>query len=248
MATTIYVLNGPNLNLLGTREPEIYGRATLKDVEAMCREAGKRHGFAIAFHQSNHEGALVDLIQEARAKKAAGIVINPAGYTTTSVAILDALLAVNIPTIEVHISNIHARDEFRRHGITLEEVAITSTSEVFQAAQVLTARNIQAFWITGDNTVLQAFEGVVKVADDHRLPLVINDPEFTDRGALACAGLGFYQSGRAAAALAARVLLGEDPRHIPIEEVAVKKLVLNDKVARKLGVTFSPALIKEASL
>ena len=118
---------------------------------------------------------------------------------------------------------------------------------MFQAAQVLTARDIQAFWITGDNTVLQAFEGVVKVADDHRLPLIINDPEFTDRGALACAGLGFYQSGHAAAALAARVLLGEDPRHIPIEEVAVKKLVLNDKVARKLGLTFSAALRKEAS-
>ena len=140
-----------------------------------------------------------------------------------------------------------ARDEFRRQGITLEEVAITNTSEVFQAAQVLTARDIQAFWITGDNTVLQAFEGVVKVADDHRLPLIINDPEFTDRGALACAGLGFYQSGHAAAALAARVLLGEDPRHIPIEEVAVKTLVLNDKVARKLGLTFSAALRKEAS-
>ena len=140
-----------------------------------------------------------------------------------------------------------ARDEFRRQGIKLEEVAITNTSEVFQAAQVLTARNIQAFWITGDNTVLQAFEGVVKVADDHRLPLIINDPEFTDRGALACAGLGFYQSGHAAAALAARVLLGEDPRHIPIEEVAVKKLVLNEQVARKLGLTFSAALLKEAS-
>jgi len=139
------------------------------------------------------------------------------------------------------------RDEFRRQGITLEEVAITNTSEVFQAAQVLTARHIQAFWITGDNTVLQAFEGVVKVADDNRLPLIINDPEFTDRGALACAGLGFYQSGRAAAALAARVLLGEDPRHIPIEEVAVKKLVLNKQVARKLGVTFSPALVQETS-
>ncbi len=134
-----------------------------------------------------------------------------------------------------------ARDEFRRRGIKLEEVAITNTSEVFQAAQVLTARNIQAFWITGDNTVLQAFEGVVKVADERRLPLIINDPEFTDRGALACAGLGFYQSGHAAAALAARVLLGEDPRHIPIEEVAVKKLVLNEQVARKLGVTFSAA-------
>ena len=141
-----------------------------------------------------------------------------------------------------------AREEFRKHGITLEEVAITNTSEVFQAAQVLTARRIQAFWITGDNTVLQAFEGVLKVADDHRVPLIINDPEFTDRGALACAGLGFYQSGRAAAVLAARVLLGEDPRQIPIEEVAVKKLVLNDKVAKRLGLTFSAALRKEASL
>jgi ABC-type uncharacterized transport system substrate-binding protein len=141
-----------------------------------------------------------------------------------------------------------AREEFRRHGITLEEVAITNTSEVFQAAQVLTARKIQAFWITGDNTVLQAFEGVVKVADDSRLPLIINDPEFTDRGALACAGLGFYQSGYAAAKLAARVLLGEDPKNIPIEEVVVKKLVLNHKVARRLGITFSAALVKEASL
>lgn len=117
MATTIYVLNGPNLNLLGTREPEIYGRATLKDVEAMCRDAGKRHGFAVVFQQSNHEGALVEWIQEARTKGAAGIVINPAGYSHTSVPILDALLfAAPIPVIEVHISNIHARDEFRRHS------------------------------------------------------------------------------------------------------------------------------------
>jgi 3-dehydroquinate dehydratase-2 len=116
MATTVYVLNGPNLNLLGTREPEVYGRATLKDVEAMCRDAGKRHGFTIVFHQSNHEGALVDWIQEARAKGAAGIVINPAAYTHTSIAILDAVLAANIPTVEVHISNVHARDAFRRHS------------------------------------------------------------------------------------------------------------------------------------
>ena len=116
MAATIYVLNGPNLNLLGTREPEIYGRATLKDVEALCREAGKRHGFAIEFRQSNHEGELVDWIQEAIAKKAAGLVINPAGYTTTSVAILDAILMLKAPTIEVHLTNIHARDEFRRHS------------------------------------------------------------------------------------------------------------------------------------
>ena len=116
MATTIYVLNGPNLNLLGTREPEIYGRATLKDAETLCREAGKRHGFAIEFRQSNHEGELVDWIQEAIAKKAAGLVINPAGYTTTSVAILDAILMLKAPTIEVHLTNIHARDEFRRHS------------------------------------------------------------------------------------------------------------------------------------
>ncbi|MGD9921116.1 MAG: type II 3-dehydroquinate dehydratase [Pseudorhodoplanes sp.] len=116
MATTIYVLNGPNLNLLGTREPETYGRATLGDVETMCREAGKRHGLAIAFHQSNHEGALVDWIQEAAAKRAAGIVINPAGYTHTSIAILDALLAGSLPVIEVHISNVHAREDFRRHS------------------------------------------------------------------------------------------------------------------------------------
>jgi 3-dehydroquinate dehydratase-2 len=116
MATTIYVLNGPNLNLLGTREPEIYGRATLKDVEAICRDAGKRHGYEVVFHQSNHEGALVDWIQEARANKAAGIVINPAGYTHTSIAILDALLASNIPAVEVHISNVHAREDFRRHS------------------------------------------------------------------------------------------------------------------------------------
>jgi len=116
MATTLYVLNGPNLNLLGTRQPEVYGHATLKDVEAMCRSAGERHGMAIEFRQSNHEGQLVDWIQEAKAKDAAGLVINPAAYSHTSIAILDAILATGLPTIEVHISNIHARDEFRRHS------------------------------------------------------------------------------------------------------------------------------------
>ena len=116
MATTIYVLNGPNLNLLGTREPEVYGRATLKDVEALCRDTGKRHGLTVEFRQSNHEGVLVDWIQEARAKGVAGIVINPAAYTHTSIAILDALLASDIPIVEIHISNVHARDDFRRHS------------------------------------------------------------------------------------------------------------------------------------
>ena len=96
MAQTIYVLNGPNMNLLGTREPEKYGRATLADVEKLCRATAKRFGFDIVFRQSNREGELVDWIQEAHAKKAAGLVINPAGYTTTSIAILDALLAVQM--------------------------------------------------------------------------------------------------------------------------------------------------------
>lgn len=113
MAKTIYVLNGPNLNLLGTREPKTYGRATLKDLEKLCRDAGKRHKIDIEFHQSNHEGELIDWIHEAGAKDAAGVVINPGGYTHSSVAIRDAVAAVDIPVIEVHISNIFAREDFR---------------------------------------------------------------------------------------------------------------------------------------
>ena len=114
---TLYILNGPNLNLLGTREPEKYGRATLADIEALCQAAAKTHTFDIVFRQSNHEGELVDWIQEAKAKNAAGIILNPAGYTTTSVALLDALLAVQLPVIEIHLTNIHAREEFRHHSL-----------------------------------------------------------------------------------------------------------------------------------
>jgi len=116
MAKTIYVLNGPNLDLLGTREPHIYGRSTLADVEKLCRTAAERHGFALVFRQSNHEGQIIDWINDARSEKAAGLIINPAGHTTTSVAILDALLAMESPVVEVHITNIHAREEFRRHS------------------------------------------------------------------------------------------------------------------------------------
>jgi 3-dehydroquinate dehydratase-2 len=116
MSETIYVLNGPNLNLLGTREPEKYGRATLADVEKLCRDTAGRHGFTAECRQSNHEGDLVDFIQEAGAMKAAGIVINPAAYGHTSVAILDAVLSVQLPVIEVHITNIHARESFRQHS------------------------------------------------------------------------------------------------------------------------------------
>ena len=113
MPHTVYVLNGPNLNLLGTREPEKYGRASLADVERLVRERSKTLGWAVEFRQSNHEGEIVDWIQEAAAKNAVGVVLNPAGYTTTSVAILDAILAVKVPVIEVHITNIHARESFR---------------------------------------------------------------------------------------------------------------------------------------
>jgi 3-dehydroquinate dehydratase-2 len=116
MSDIVYVINGPNLNLLGTREPEKYGRATLADVEALCREAARRHGLAVEFRQSNREGEIVDWIQEAGRSKAAGIVLNAAAYSHTSIAILDAIAAAPVPTVEVHITNIHAREEFRRHS------------------------------------------------------------------------------------------------------------------------------------
>ena len=116
MPQTIYVLNGPNLNLLGTREPDKYGHATLADVEKLCREAGKAHGLTVECRQSNHEGELVGWFHEAAAHKAAGIVINPAAYGHTSVALLDAALAVQLPVVEVHITNIHARERFRQHS------------------------------------------------------------------------------------------------------------------------------------
>lgn len=111
----ILILNGPNLNLLGTRQPEVYGRETLADIEAACRRHGASLGLGVSFRQSNHEGELVDWIQGARGQ-ASGIVINPAAYSHTSVAILDALLAVELPIVEVHLSNIHRRDEFRHHS------------------------------------------------------------------------------------------------------------------------------------
>jgi 3-dehydroquinate dehydratase-2 len=111
----VLVLNGPNLNMLGKRQPKIYGRETLADVEKACRAEAARLGLAVEFAQSNHEGVLVDLIQAAREKNSA-IVINAGAYTHTSVALLDALNAVELPTIEVHISNIYKRESFRHHS------------------------------------------------------------------------------------------------------------------------------------
>jgi 3-dehydroquinate dehydratase-2 len=116
MAKTVYILNGPNLNLLGTREPQTYGHATLQDVERLCRDTAKNHELQVEFRQSNHEGELVDWIHEANANKAAGIVINAGGYTHSSIAIRDAISAVRTPVIEVHISNIFAREDFRHHS------------------------------------------------------------------------------------------------------------------------------------
>src|SRR5262249_34105822 len=113
MAKTVYVLNGPNLNLLGTREPKTYGRSTLKDVEKLAHAAAKRHKLGVEFRQSNHEGELVDWTHEAGAKKAGGIVLNAGGYPHSSGAIRDAVAAVKVPVVEVHISNVFAREDFR---------------------------------------------------------------------------------------------------------------------------------------
>jgi 3-dehydroquinate dehydratase-2 len=117
-AATIFVLNGPNLNLLGTREPETYGHATLADVEKLCRETAAQFGLTADCRQSNREGELIDFIHEARVKQAAGIIINAGGYSHTSIALHDALLGVKIPTVEVHVTNIHARESFRQHSYT----------------------------------------------------------------------------------------------------------------------------------
>jgi 3-dehydroquinate dehydratase II len=115
MAKSIYVLNGPNLNLLGQRQPDIYGRNTLADIEVLCRGRAQRYELDVTFRQSNHEGDIVDWLQEAR-HDACGVIINPGAFTHTSIAILDAIIATELPVIEVHISNIHAREEFRRHS------------------------------------------------------------------------------------------------------------------------------------
>ncbi|WP_209426181.1 type II 3-dehydroquinate dehydratase [Pararhodobacter sp. SW119] len=113
--TSILVLNGPNLNLLGTREPAVYGAATLADVRTLCEETGARLGLSIDFRQSNHEGALVDALHEAR-ERHAGVVLNAGAYTHTSVALRDAITAIGLPVVEVHLSNIHAREPFRHHS------------------------------------------------------------------------------------------------------------------------------------
>ena len=115
MTLRITILNGPNLNLLGTREPHIYGHTTLAEIETMCSKRAGELGLALTFRQSNHEGVLVDWIQEAR-EAADALIINPAAYSFRSVALIDAMKALGKPIIELHVSNIHARDELHRHS------------------------------------------------------------------------------------------------------------------------------------
>jgi 3-dehydroquinate dehydratase II len=119
MILPVYVLNGPNLNLLGTREPEIYGRDTLSDIEKAVTARARKQGLEAVFRHSNHEGVLVDWIQEARVK-ASGVIINPGAYSHTSIALLDALKALDRPIIEVHLSNPQRRESFRHHSFVSE--------------------------------------------------------------------------------------------------------------------------------
>ena len=142
---TVFVLNGPNLNLLGTREPAVYGAQTLADVEQLCAAACARHGFALRFHQSNHEGALLDWIHEAgrlhAAGQLAGVVLNAGAYTHTSIAISDALRAIGLPTVEVHLSNIYQRESFRHHSyiapVAIGQIAGFGAESYFLGLQAL---------------------------------------------------------------------------------------------------------------
>ena len=143
----IAVLNGPNMNMLGLRQPQLYGAATLDDVEALCAETAEQLGLAIDFRQTNGEGELVSWVQECRGR-AQGIVINPAGFTSTSIALMDALLAAELPVIEIHVTNIHRREEFRHTsfvskaavgvicglGVRGYALALTAMAEILEQA------------------------------------------------------------------------------------------------------------------
>lgn len=121
MAKKILILNGPNLNMLGTREPEVYGTDTIADVEERCEQLAGKLGLEVTFYQSNYEGEIINYIQQAR-EEFDGLIFNPGGYSHTSVAILDAITLLDIPVVELHISNIHAREEFRQHSLISKSV------------------------------------------------------------------------------------------------------------------------------
>ena len=142
MTKTVYVLNGPNLNLLGTREPQVYGSQTLADVENLCAAACARHGLTLVFRQSNHEGALVDAIQAAYGVFD-GIVINPGAYTHTSVALRDALLAVSLPVVEVHLSNVAKREDFRQTSF-ISDIAVGTITGLGPLGYVFAVQALEA--------------------------------------------------------------------------------------------------------
>ena len=116
--SVIYVLNGPNLNLLGRREPEVYGRTTLEELEALCEAWGAELGLGVVFRQTNYEGQLIEWVQQAHQEGFLAIVLNPGALTHYSYALLDAIRAQPLPVVEVHLTNLHAREEFRRHSVT----------------------------------------------------------------------------------------------------------------------------------
>lgn len=147
--STILLINGPNLNLLGTREPDIYGHETLADVEALVTRTAAARGFAVEAVQSNHEGVLIDAIHEARTR-CAGIVINPGGLTHTSVVLRDALAGVALPVAEVHISDVYAREAFRHHSYVADIAAIHVIGEGVAGYAVATERLMEV--ITGVGT------------------------------------------------------------------------------------------------
>ena len=149
MPKLVTLLNGPNLNLLGIREPEIYGHETLADVEALVRETASARGFEVVAVQSNHEGVLIDAIHDARTT-CAGIVINPGGLTHTSVVLRDALSGVALPVAEIHISDVYAREAFRHHSYVADVAAVHVIGEGISGYGVATARLIDL--ITGTNT------------------------------------------------------------------------------------------------
>ncbi len=140
-----------------------------------------------------------------------------------------------------------AREVLSAKGVTLEEVTVGGTGDVLLATQALLARRIEVMFVTGDNTVLQALEGVIRPTTDAKVPLILNDPEFVERGALLGVGIAWHDSGAAAGQMAARVLRGESPAGIPIIELARRRVVLNHAVAQKLGIVFPPELVAEAN-
>ncbi|HJP69513.1 MAG TPA: type II 3-dehydroquinate dehydratase [Sphingomicrobium sp.] len=142
MTKPIFVLNGPNLNLLGKREPEIYGSGTLSDIQTSLEGLAQELGLAIDFRQSNHEGDLLDWLHEAR-EEASAVIINAGAYTHSSIAIRDAVAAIGIPVVEVHLSNVHAREEFRQHSY-LAPVAVGAISGFGPQSYLLAVRALHA--------------------------------------------------------------------------------------------------------